>query len=229
MALNTAYNLVRLLDTSLRLLHPFTPFITEELWGYLKGAVQQSPLAGRSGDWPEALIVAPWPTPRPEEGWEAGKIADFAQVQEVVRSIRNLRSEKNVKPGRRIPAILVSLVAAPVLRQQAASIAALAGLDAAKLEILESIPAKPEGHIALVVGSVDIFLPLAGMVDASEERMRLEKDLAETQSQIERLEKLLSGSFAEKAPLAVVQKERDKLAGFQETGKKIRSQLENFA
>ena len=185
---DTAYNLVRLLDTSLRLLHPFTPFITEELWGHLKGAVQQSPLASRLGDWPEALIVAPWPAPRPEEGWEAGKIADFAVVQEVVRAIRNLRSEKNVKPGRRIPAILVSPAAAPILRQQAASIAALAGLDAPKLEILESIPAKPEGHIALVVGSVEIFLPLTGLVDAGEERLRLEKDLAEAQSQIERLD-----------------------------------------
>jgi valyl-tRNA synthetase len=225
MALNTAYNLVRLLDTSLRLLHPFTPFITEELWGHLKGAVQQSPLAGRLGDWPEALIVAPWPAPRPEEGWEAGKIADFALVQEIVRSIRNLRSEKNVKLGRRIPAILVSPSAATVLREQAATIAVLAGLDAPRLQILESIPAKPAGHIALVVGSVEIFLPLAGMVDASEERQRLEKDLTETQSQIERLEKLLSSSFAEKAPPAVVQKERDKLAGFQATAEKIRSQL----
>ena len=228
-ALNTASNLVRVLDTSLRLLHPFTPFITEELWGHLKGAVQQSPLANRLGDWPEALIIAPWPTARPEEGWEAGKLADFALVQEVVRSIRNLRSEKNVKPGRRIPAILVSSVAAPILRAQAATIAALAGLDAARLEILESVPAKPQGHIGLVIGSIEIFLPLAGMVDASEQRMRLEKDLAETQSQIERLQNLLAGSFAEKAPSAVVQKERDKLAGFLATAEKIRSQLANLA
>jgi valyl-tRNA synthetase len=227
-ALNTANNLVRLLDTSLRLLHPFTPFITEELWGHLKGAVGQSPLAGLFADWPEALIVAPWPEPRPEEGWEAGKIADFAVVQEVVRAIRNLRSEKDVKPGRRIPAILVSLAAASVLRQQAASIAALAGLDASKLQILESIPAKPEGHIALVVGSVEIFLPLTGLVDASEERLRLGKDLAEAQSQVERLATLLSGSFAEKAPAAVVQKERDKLAAFQATAEKVRNQLANL-
>ncbi len=146
-----------------------------------------------------------------------------------MRSIRNLRSEKNVKPGRRIPAILVSSVAAPVLRAQAATIAALAGLDATRLEILESIPAKPEGHIGLVVGSIEIFLPLAGMVDASEERLRLEKDLAETQSQIERLQNLLAGSFAEKAPAAVVQKERDKLASFLATAEKIRSQLANLA
>ena len=75
---------------------------------------------------------------------------------------------------------------------------------------------------------MEIYLPLTGMVDAGEERLRLEKDLAETQSQIERLETLLSGSFAEKAPPAVVQKERDKLAGFQATAEKIRSQLANL-
>ncbi len=225
MALRTAYNLVRVLDTSLRLLHPFTPFITEELWGHLKAAVQGSPLAGWLKIWPAALIVAPWPGAAPEEGWEAGKIADFTLLQEVVRSIRNLRSEKNVKPSKRIPAILVSQADAPMLREQAAPIAALSGLDAARLQILEAIPAKPEGSIALVVAGVEVYLPLAGMVDTGEERQRLEKDLAETQSQIERLEKLLAGSFAEKAPVAVVQKERDKLSGFQATAEKIRSQL----
>ncbi len=145
-----------------------------------------------------------------------------------MRAIRNLRSEKNVKPGRRIPAILVSPASAPVLREQAASIAALAGLDAPELQILESIPAKPDGHIALVVGSVEIFLPLTGLVDASEERLRLEKDLAEAQSQVERLTTLLSGSFAEKAPPVVVQKERDKLAAYQATADKVRNQLANL-
>ena len=94
--------------------------------------------------------------------------------------------------------------------------------------IMESLPAKPEGSIALVVGPVEIFLPLAGLVDTDEERLRLEKDLAEAQAQIERLEKLLGSSFAEKAPPAVVQKERDKLAGYQETAEKIQSQLDNF-
>jgi valyl-tRNA synthetase len=90
---------------------------------------------------------------------------------------------------------------------------------------LASIPAKPEGHIALVVSSVEVFLPLAGLVDASEERLRLEKDLADAQSQIERLENLLSGSFAQKAPSAVFQKERDKLAAFRAVAEKIHSQL----
>jgi valyl-tRNA synthetase len=115
-----------------------------------------------------------------------------------------------------------------MLQEQAATLAALAYLDASHLTILESIPSKPEGSIALVVGPVEIYLPLAGMVDSAEEKTRLEKDLRETQAQIERLSNLLAGSFAEKAPPAVVQKEREKLAAYQETAKKLQSQLESF-
>ncbi len=59
-------------------------------------------------DWPEALIVATWPEPREPEGWEESKIADFALVQEIVRSIRNLRAEKNVAPSKRIAATIAA-------------------------------------------------------------------------------------------------------------------------
>jgi valyl-tRNA synthetase len=102
----------------------------------------------------------------------------------------------------------------------------LAGLDEQNLEFHETIAEKPEGSVALVVGAVEIFLPLAGMVDLAEEQARLQKELAETESQVARLEKLLSGDFATKAPEAVVQKEREKLAAFQETAEKIRAQLQ---
>jgi valyl-tRNA synthetase len=222
----TASTLVRVLDLSLRLLHPFTPFVTEELWGHLRRAMLASPLADLAQAWPEALIVASWPTPRPEEGWETDKLARFGLLQDVVRAIRNLRSEKGVKPGRRIAAVVVSSSAAPLLRGQSSGLCLLAGLDPQVLTILEDLPSRPEGHVALVVGPVEIYLPLAGLVDSAEERARLEKDLAEAQAQVERLEKLLAGSFAEKAPPAVVQKERDKLAGYRQTAEKIRGQLE---
>ena len=226
-AFYTAYTLVRVLDLSLRLLHPFTPFVTEELWGHLKRATSalSDELAPKDG-WEAALIVARWPEPREEEEWEAEKVTDFSLIMDIVRVIRNLRSEKNVKPDRRIPATLVSSEHAAVLDHQADTIAALARLDVEALTVLPSLTEKPEGTIALVVGSVEVYLPLAGLVDISEERARLEKDLAETQSQIDRLEKLLSSPFAEKAPKAVVQKERDKLTGYQETAEKIRTQLD---
>jgi valyl-tRNA synthetase len=85
---------------------------------------------------------------------------------------------------------------------------------------------KPKDSLALVVGSVEVYLPLAGMVDLAEEKTRLEKELKEAESHIERLEKLLASDFANKAPAALVQKERDKLAGYKETAEKIKAQLQ---
>lgn len=227
-AYTTAYGLVRVFDTCLRLLHPFIPFVTEELWGHMKRAVLSSPLAADLPDWPEALIIAPWPEVKAEENWEAAALSEFSLLQDIIRSVRNLRAEKNVKPGKRIPATLVSAQAAESLKSQARVIAALASIDPDQLVIQEQISAKPEGSIGLVVGPVEIYLPLADLVDSAAERKRLEKDLADALIQIERLDTLLSGSFAEKAPAAVVQKERDKLAAYQETASKLRSQLETL-
>jgi valyl-tRNA synthetase len=225
-AFYTAYTMVRVLDLTLRMLHPFTPFVTEELWGHLKSAARDhSAQLAPKGGWEEALIIARWPEPRPEEGWEREKVADFSLVMEIVRAIRNLRAEKSIQPGRLIPATLVSADYAQILEEQATTIAALAHLDSKALTILRELDEKPEGNIALVVGPVDVYLPLAGMVDLEEERARLEKDLGEAEAQIERLEQLLASPFSEKAPEPVVQKERDKLEGYRETAEKIRAQL----
>ena len=210
----TVVTLVRVLDICLRLLHPITPFVTEELWGHLRKAVLGSPLKELAADWPEALIVASWPEARPEEGWEAGNVADFALIQEIIRSIRNVRAEKKVSPAKRLPAILAGGPKTVLLKEQANGIAALAGLDPSLLSILETPEAKPENSIALVAGTVEIYIPLSGMLDLEEERKRLEKELADVQVQIDRLEKLLGSDFSNKAPAAVVQKERDRLAGF---------------
>jgi valyl-tRNA synthetase len=86
-----------------------------------------------------------------------------------------------------------------------------------------------EGFVALVVSGIEIYLPLAGLVDVEEERARLEKELAETQRQAQRLEQLLVGPFAQKAPPAVVQKEREKLALLNETLQKLLGQLQSLS
>jgi valyl-tRNA synthetase len=222
---STAQTLARVLDISMRLLHPITPFVTEELWGHLRSALLASPLAELAKDWPKALIVAPWPEPRPEAGWETSRVADFSLLQDTIRSIRNLRAEKKVSPARRIPATLAAGAKTSLLQDQAEMIAALAGLDKSLLSITDSLPGKPENSIALVAGSVEIYIPLSGMIDIEQERNRLQKELADTQLQIDRLEKLLGSDFAGKAPQAVVQKERERLAAFKETAGKISSQL----
>ncbi|HLE13902.1 MAG TPA: valine--tRNA ligase [Anaerolineales bacterium] len=231
-AFYTVDRLVRIFDGVLRMLHPFTPFVTEEIWGHLKRAAQahSDRLLPMPGAWEEALIVARWPQPEPEVAQDADSLVRFTLLQDIVRAIRNLRAEKNVRPGQRLPAILVCPPEiAEMLEEEKANLATLARLDA---ELLSIVPhggtafPKPEGHITLVVGPVEVYLPLSGLVEAGEERARLEKDQAEVGAQIERLETLLSSPFAEKAPAAVVQKEREKLAGYQETAAKLRAQLQ---
>ena len=221
----TAQTLARVLDTALRLLHPITPFVTEELWGHLRKALQASPLKVLAADWPNALIVAAWPEARPEEGWEAGKVADFSLVQEVIRTIRNLRAERKVSPAKRIPATIVGGVKMELLQEQVKVITTLAGLDEKQVAIIESLASRPENSIALVAGMVEIYLPLSGIVDQEEERRRFKKELSDIQVQIDRLERLLESDFASKAPAPVVQKEREKLAEFQQTAEKLRAQL----
>jgi valyl-tRNA synthetase len=224
---STAVTLARIFNVSMRLLHPFTPFITEEIWGHLRRAILDSPIADIAADWPEALIVARFPEPREPEGWEESKLADFTIMQDIVRSIRNLRAEKNVSPAKRLAAQLSAGDKTGLLKEQAAMIASLAGLDVDGFKIEKSIKQKPKDSVALVVGSVEIYLPLAGMVDLADEKARLEKELKETESHIERLEKLLASDFANKAPTQVVGKEREKLASYKETAEKIKAQLKN--
>ena len=222
---STADTLARVLDASLRLLHPFTPFVTEELWGHLRQTILDSPLSTLAEDWSEVLITAKWPEEKDPEGWEDAKVADFELIQEVVRAIRNLRAEKGVQPGKRIAATFVGGEKTHLVREQAETLGALARIDDEKMSIVESLSDKPEGSIALVVGSVEIFIPLEGMVDLAQERERLEAELKEAESHIARLEKMLNSPFAQKAPPAVVDKEREKLTGYKETAEKIKAQL----
>jgi valyl-tRNA synthetase len=240
-AARAADTLARVFDISLRLLHPFTPFVTEELWGHLRSALRESPLKDVASDWPEALIVAKWPEPREPEGWEESAIGNFTLFQDVVRAIRNQRAEKNVKSSRKLMGIfVVGAERVKIYQSLKQDLATLAGLDINRIRILEERKfleeenihlefESIEGYITLnvgpAVGSIEIFLPLAELGDPAEDRARLEKELKEAQSHIVRLEKLLSSDFANKAPAALVQKEREKLAGYKETAEKIKAQL----
>jgi len=221
----TVETLARIFDTSLRLLHPFTPFVTEEVWGHLRNAILDSRIAHIAQNWPTALIIARFPEPRKPEGWEESKIADFTLIQELVRSIRNLRAEKNVVPSKKLAAQFAAGDKTELLKGQSAVIAALAGLNVDEIRIEKSIKQKPENSAALVVGSIEIYIPLAGMVDTQGDKARLEKELKEAESHILRLENLLGGDFANKAPAALIQKEREKLNGYKNTAEKLKAQL----
>ncbi len=222
---STVLNLARILDLSLKLLHPFTPFVTEEIWDHLHGALLDSPLSDFAKEWTETLIISRWPEPLEADSLEDSIITDFTLIQDIVRNIRNLRAEKSVALSKRIAAIVAAGEKTSLLESQKSVIASLAGLDESQFTIRDSLPSKPQDSVALVVGAVEIYIPLAGMVDLADEKARLEKELKDAELQIDRLEKLLSSDFANKAPASVVAKEREKLAAFKETAEKLKAQL----
>lgn len=230
-AFTTASTLVKVLDACLRLLHPFTPFVTEELWGHLKAAAQaKGPayLPFDVKDWEDALIIARYPEPRPEEGWEAEKVSNFNLIQEVIRAIRNLRTEKRVPPSRQIPAVLVGGERTNLLRSQQPVIAFLAQIDMGHFLVEEALDQKPQNSVALTVSGIEIYLPLEGLVDKDVEKARVMKELEDIQVQIERLESLLESPFAQRAPANVVERERQKLITYQETSASLKEQLKAY-
>ena len=224
----TIETLIKVLDLCLRLLHPFTPYVTEELWQHLKSAVVSSPYKDRIGEWKEALMISSWPEPRPVEDWEEGKIKDFNLIQEIVRAIRNSRAEKNIKPGLLIPANFVTQDHFSLLKKEINIITTTGKLDLDQISIKEVLDKKYEDQISLVAGPVEIYLPLSGLMDIEEEKARLAAELDQVQVQIKRLEELLASPFTQKAPDKVVNKEKEKLAGFKNTAKTLADQLGNL-
>ncbi|MEL7627068.1 MAG: valine--tRNA ligase [Anaerolineaceae bacterium] len=220
----TTIILTDVLGLMLRLLHPFTPYVTEALYSYLKEACESNQFIFNSDKkWEEHLIVARWPERMAEEGWEDGAIKDFELMQSIVRAIRNLRSEYKVDQNKQLEAVFISQNArADFLRKQKNLLIDLAGLKEDGVLIIDTWLDKGK-LTALVVEDIEIYLNLEG--DSEADRERMEKELAEAKSQVERLEKLLSSPFAQKAPAKVVDAEREKLAGYQGTVEKLRERL----
>ena len=215
--------LVRVLDQTLRMLHPFIPFVTEEVWGHLKRAAGES-LAPPEG-WAEALMIARWPQVGERDG-EAE--ADMELIIELIRGIRNVRGEYKVQPGKPIAALIAAGDQTSTLNAQRDILTQLARLDAEQLTIQ---PALSEDQLSdqvasIVIGGVTCYLPLAGLIDLEAERARLQKELDEVIAWITRSERQLAGPFAQRAPAQVVQRERDKLAGLQQRREQLEERLE---
>jgi valyl-tRNA synthetase len=226
-ARTTAETMVRVLDTCLRLLHPFTPFVTEELWGRLRQASQARSVAGVEKVWGEALIVARWPEAE-AEAEDAESVRRFEALRLVVRTIRNARAEKQIEPGRRIGAVIGAGPETEWMRDQAPVLCTFARLDPGRLAIEEQAPTPPSGSLPLTAGGVEIYLTLADAVDARGETERVKRELRAAESNVKRLETLLSGPFAERAPTEVVEAERQKLASARAEVARLRSQLDGL-
>ncbi len=220
--------LLHVLETAMRLLHPFMPFVTEAIWQALP-TPPQPPRGGKGGG--EALITARWPET------DAALLDEEAEEQmeltmALIRGIRNRRAEYNVIPGKRIPALIAAGDATQLLGMQRAVLCALAKLDNSQLSIQPTIQ-PPAQVVTIVVGDVVCYLPLvlseaeglAALVDLEAERERLASELAKIEARIARSESLLAGEFAQKAPAHVVERERDKLADLKTEQAKLKERL----
>ncbi len=196
---DTRQVLAFVLEQSLRLLHPFMPFVTESIWQNLPALASER----------RALIISRWPS---VSGLRDERIeASFSNLQEVVRAIRNVRSEYNVEPGRRIAALFSAGGQLASLQENEPVVLSLAKLSTNETvfaELLES----PDKAVSLAVGGMTVYLPLAGMVDLDAERKRIEAEIDNVNGQIERSKQLLDNpGFVNKAPEEVVNRERRKL------------------
>jgi len=194
------------LENLLRLLHPFIPFITEEIWQALPGTKTVP-----------TIMQAPYPAPCDQRSFPAAA-ADMEKVMEVIGGIRNIRGEMDVPPSKQIAVILScgSQESLKLMKHNESAIISLARVS--DLAIGSGLE-KPEDASIQVAGDVQIFVPLRGLVNVEEEEKRLLKEIGKIDKEIEMFSKKLSSpAFVDRAPADVVEKERQKLA--EVTGKK---------
>ncbi len=220
----TAQILRAVLDRSARLLHPFMPFVTEEIWQHLYA---DTPEAQRPAP---ALIVASWPQISAEASAQLDLEAedDFALIQEIVTRIRDARKQAEVEPARRVQVILAAGSRTPLLKRQAALIEQLARTEEPIVE--RKLTAKPEQAMALVAGGVEVYLPLAGLLDIEKEVARLDGQLQAARAQIERSRAMLDNpNFVSRARPDVVTREREALASAFNTLAKLEARRRELA
>jgi len=213
------FTMIRVLEATLRLLHPFMPFVTEEIWQ------KAAPLAGATG----ATIMR---QPYPEA--DASRIdseaeAEFEWLEDFVGAIRSIRGEMNINPHQAIPVLLRGGSEADRERvaRHRAFIDALARPE--RLDWLDAGEAAPQAATELI-GDLQILVPLAGLIDVDAEIQRLDKELEKVAGDLERSRnKLDNPSFTDKAPADVVAKERDKLAEFEERHSQLQAQRDRLA
>ncbi|MBP9604049.1 MAG: valine--tRNA ligase [Chromatiaceae bacterium] len=210
----TRRTLVQTLETLLRLAHPIMPFITEEIWQKVK------PLAGIEG---ETLMRAPYPVADPSLA-DPAAVAEMNWVMQFILGVRRIKGEMNIPPGKPLP-ILIGNASPQDLAWLGASRPYLDFLARTEsIRVLGSGEPAPESAISLV-GEMKVLIPMAGLIDKEAELQRLAKEIARIQSDLERARaKLANPSFVDKAPPAVVQKERDKIAEQEAALAKLREQ-----
>lgn len=199
------------LETVLKLLHPFVPFVTEEIFQILHPD--------------KALIVEEWPKYNKRLTYYAEAKA-FEGVMNLIKAVRNIRAEMNVAPSKRVTLLIKDNEHRPFFEKTAMFIEKLAG--ASHVEFVKEKPTDVKVSTA-VSDSVEVYIPLGELVDTEKEIARLTKELENTEKEILRAEGMLGNQkFVANAPKALVEKERDKLEKYRQKRDKLFEQIENL-
>ena len=225
----TAWTLMRVLDKCLRILHPFTPYVTEELWGYLRDAAKERSVEYEVEDgWGKALIIAKWPQSKDKEGWEEEAINNFNSITvEHVKAIRAMKTDLNIPVKQKTGAVIITNdVWIKELDKQQDYITYLGALSSVDFSTNIKDAEAYQGYRSASIPSTGSIIYLITDENLSDKKIleKLNKDILNTQGQITRLEKLLHSDFSKKAPQSVVEKERAKLKTFKEALEKLNKQ-----
>ena len=206
--------LVMVLKNMLELLHPFMPFITEEIWSFLPHSDKE----------PEYLIKASWPVYSEDRAFpEEEKKLEMAM--EAVTAVRNIRAEADAAPSKKLTAVILAEGdALATLEGGERYIKELAGIS--EISFVTDKTGVPDDSMSKVISKAQIFIPLAELVDFREELARLTKEKERLEGEVTRVEKKLSNQgFVAKAPEQVVQAERDKEEKYKEMLAKVNEQI----
>jgi valyl-tRNA synthetase len=210
----TRHTLIRVLEATLRLAHPLMPFITEEIWQRV------APLAGKTGD---TIMLQPYPIADASKMDENAE-ADVQWLQLIIEGIRNIRGEMNIAPGKKVPVLFKNGSESDKIRleQNAQLLNSLAKLES--VTWLSSDDIAPAAATQLA-GELEILVPMADLIDKDAELARLTKEIDKLNKELGSIKgKLSNANFVDRAPVAVVAKEQQRLEKQQVALKKLQQQ-----
>jgi len=211
----TRHTLVNILESMMRLLHPMIPFVTEEIWQRLKPMVNSST---------DSIMLAPFPVF--DEGSLDEKVdQDIAWIQSLITGVRNIKGELNISPSKPVKVLLKNSNSedARCLNEYRSFVSSLAKLET--IELLANGEKAPTSSTALA-GSLEILVPVAGLIDVDAESARLQKEIDKLKGEHKRLSgKLQNERFVANAPAEIVAKEKEKLTNVVEALTKLEEQL----
>jgi len=199
--LGTRQTLAEVLEQALRMLHPFMPFVTEEIWQSV------SPLTGATGD---SIMLAPWPTPEPEHT-DRDAEDEIEWMKGIIVAIRTIRSEANIPPATTLEVTVANTSELDRERLQRNGTFLQRLSKSASIIPIDKHDAETASLMALF-GELEVRVPMAGLVDVTAELTRLDKEIAKAEAEKARLNgKLTNAKFIERAPADIVAAERQKL------------------